>query len=354
MLTKKIAFPVLCLLLLSYCTDEKYDIRVACETTPSGNYLIKWETFPPIDGTVTIYESNSPDSFNLSTHIAKVPASKGFVDILAIRYLNRSYFKLVFDKKNTAITSERVVQMPNIYNFRDLGGYYTGNGRQIRWGKLYRSSSLAQGSLQDIEFLNNLGIRTIIDFRTELENNLYPCRYRASQVFVLPLRGNRLNVFFDKILSEEMKRGDVLIHLQDVFSFLLENNSDYFREMFDILLNERNYPIVMHCSLGKDRSGVASALILAALGIDQEQIIDDYTLSNEHVNFAIQFPNAELFDSNVQIQETITALYSAHRETMTYAFEQLVKEYGSVDDYFEKELNLTQRKREKLKELLLY
>lgn len=349
---KRLLLPTISILLFTFCSQEKPDIQVACETNFSGNYLIKWETFPTMEGNVKIYESFTPDSFNLFSPIAESEINKGFKEVLAMRTLNRSYFKLVFNKKYSVITAERIIPMETLYNFRDLGGYYNDEHKQTKWGKLYRSSSLATASVQDRETLKNLGIKTLIDFRPESEKSTNLREYHAPQIYNLPLRGNRFNVFFDNILSEKMMKGDVLVHLEDVLSFLLENNSDYFTEMFDILLDENNYPIVMHCSLGKDRTGVASALILAAIGIDREQILNDFVLSNESINFNALFANADMFTSNVQ--ETITALFSAHKETLIYSFDRIAKEYGSVDNYLEQELNLTPKKRERLKELMLY
>jgi len=369
---KQLTSSVLLLAFLFSCTEEKPDIRVACDLTSFGNYLIKWETFPPMEGTVKIYESSNPDSFNMAYPIVEASISKGFADVLAIRNLNRSYFKLVFDKKHSVVASERTIQLNWIYNFRDLGGYYTKGGKQIRWGKIYRSSSLAppppspspsSSSLlpglffrdflaQDIAYMNNLGIKSLANLRTENENFHFPCPYQVQNNYNIPLRGNRINVFADKILSKKMMRNDVIIYLQDALFFLLENNSDYFIKIFDLLLDESNYPLVLYCSAGIDRSGLVSALILSALDIPEEEILSDFMLSNEKVNYRSLLPNADFFPDYVQ--ETMTALYSAHKETITYAFEKITKEYGSMDDYFEKELNLTPKKRERLKELLLY
>jgi Protein tyrosine/serine phosphatase len=359
---KKTVFLAFSLLLLSSCIEEKPDIRVVCELTSTGNYLIKWETFPPMEGTVKIYESNSPDSFNIAYPAREVDINKGFDNILAIRNLNRSYFKLVFDKKYSTITSERTIQMRRIYNFRDIGGYYNRDGKQIRWGKIYRSGSLApvppQGVFvrnylsHDITYMNNLGVKTLLNFRTDNDNYTSPCQYQAQNAFNLPLRGYPHVIYFDKILSGEMRRNDVIIHLQDAFFFLLDNNSDYFTKMFDVLLDESNYPSVLYCSIGVDRTGLAAALILAALDVPEEIIIDDFLLSNERVNFNSLFTSADLFSDYVQ--ETMTAFFSAHRETITYAFDRIIKEYGSLENYLEKDFNLTSKKREKLKEILLY
>ena len=359
---KKMTFLVFPLLLCFSCTEEKPDIRVACDLTSTGNYLIKWETFPPMEGTVKIYESNSPDSFNMAYPIKETNINKGFENVLAIRNLSRSYFKLVFDKKYSVITSERTIQMRRIYNFRDLGGYYNKDGKQIRWGKLYRSSSLApilpSGLFSrnylspDMVYMDNLGIKTLVNLRSDNENYDSPCRYQTQNSFNLPLRGYPIPIFYDKILSEEMKRNDVIIHLQDALFFILYYNSDYFTKMFEVLLDESNYPAVLYCSIGVDRSGLASALLLAALDIPKDVIINDFLLSNEKVNYNSFFMNADFFPDYVQ--ETMTAFWSAHKETITYAFDKIIKEYGSLENYMEKDLGLTAKKREKLKEILLY
>jgi protein-tyrosine phosphatase len=349
---RRIVFPFLYLAVFASCTKEKPEIRAACELTSTGTYLIKWETFPPIEGTVKIYESSTADSFNLNSFVSEQEINTGYKTVLAMPTLSRSYFKLIFNKEYSTITANRVISMEKIYNFRDLGGYYNQEKKQSQWGKLYRSSSLAMANKYDIEALNQLGIKTMIDFRTEKDSYDFPVKYQAEQIFNFPLRGNNYNAFFDKILSGRMRKGDVIVYSQGVFSFLLENNSDYFIKVFDILLDKDNYPVVFYCSLGKDRSAIMAALILAALDMDTNTIIDDFLLSNELINYHALIENADNFTP--EVQETITALFRAHKEALIYAFERIEKDYGSIDNYLEKELNLTNKKRDKLKSLLLY
>jgi protein-tyrosine phosphatase len=132
---------------------------------------------------------------------------------------------------------------------------------------------------------------------------------------------------------------------------MLENNTDYLIRMFDLLLDEKNYPVIFTCSLGKDRSAIASALILAALDVDEETILEDYLLSISLINYRGLVSDAESYSSD--IQQPITALYGVHPETIRYAFELIRTNYGSMQNYLEKELNLTAEKREKLKNILL-
>jgi protein-tyrosine phosphatase len=349
----KKALPVLVLLAVFHsCAKEKPDVRAACELTSAGTYLIKWEIYPPLNGTVQIYESARPDSFNLKSPITEQDISTGYKNVLSMPSAARTYFKLVFNKKYSIVTTTRTVPMQQIFNFRDMGGYSNRNRKQSRWGKLYRSGSLALPSKDDIQTLNQLGIKTIIDLRTERDDYFHPLKFQPERIFNLPLRGNSYNAFFDKILSGTWRRVDAFVYSQDIFSFLIENNADHFSKMFDILLDEDNYPIVFFCSLGKDRSAIAAALILTALDIDREIILNDYLLSNDLIDYYSLVKNIGSF--TLQVEETIMALYGSNREYLTYALDRIEKDYGSVLNYLEKELKLSNKKREKLKEILLY
>lgn len=349
---RKLLFSLVYIIPLLSCTKDNSKISVACQLMPNGTYMIKWETFPPMKGTVKIYESLQPDSFNLCSPIAELDIQKGYVPVLGTPSAPRSYFNLIFNNKQSVITAQRVLPMQGIFNFRDMGGYVNKENRSIRWGKLYRSGSIAMASPYDRKMLNILGIKTIIDLRTQRESLTFPIIYRSPQVYNLPLRGNRHDIFFNQILARKMERSAILSYDQSIFNFIIENNSDYFINLFDILLEEKNYPVVIYCSLGKDRTAIAAALILAALEMDSDLILDDYLLSNKEINYHALVRNSEAYPEDVL--ENFTALFSAHEETINRSFDALIANYGSIDNYFEQELKLTDQKREKLKGLLLY
>jgi protein-tyrosine phosphatase len=352
---KNSLLPVLAFLLFSFCTQDRSDIRVVCENS-RGNYRIKWETFPPMEGTVSIYESNHPDSFDMQTPIAVVNIADGFKDIFAFRSSTRSYFKLVFNNKYSVITGERAIPMQQLVNFRDFGGYYNEDNRQTQWGKLYRSSSLSYLTAADRKFLHALGIKTVIDFSATNEKLKKIYRHWANRICNLPLRDSPCStVFFsDKILSKQMQKNDVIIAQQDNLSYVMEHNADYFEQMFDVLTDRANYPVVICCSLGKDKTGVAAALILAALGVDREQIIRDFLLSNQLIDYDVFLPNDEVYFSDADVQETMTAMLSAHHEVIAFILRRVNKQYGSMNHFLENEIKLTAGKRERLKEILLY
>jgi protein tyrosine/serine phosphatase len=106
--------------------------------------------------------------------------------------------------------------------------------------------------------------------------------------------------------------------------------------------------------MGTDRSAVAAALILLALGIDMDQIINDYMLSNKLIDYNAFITKDNPFMQDPEIQETFTALYRVHKRAIKYSFDRIIKEYGSLDNYFNTALKLTAEKREKLKEIMLY
>ncbi|MDR0833144.1 MAG: tyrosine-protein phosphatase [Candidatus Symbiothrix sp.] len=337
--------------ILCSCATEKPVINAVCELQSDGAYMLKWETFPPLTGMVKIYASGQPDFFNLSSPIATENITNGFSKVLPIPAA-RTYFQLIFNGKDSVVTANRVVPFQRIVNFRDLGGYANNHNKIVRWGKIYRSGSLAAASEQDLDDLSKMHIQTIIDLRSESEIRAFPNKLQASYVYNLPLRGNRYDTFLEQSILTKMTRADVLEYDRNVNTFLMENNADYFEKLFQVLLNEANYPIVMVGSLGKDRVACAVSLIFEALEMDEVTILNDFLLSNDLLNFRSIVQNADEFTP--AIQETMTALLRVHEETFRYTRTVMNENYGSLNNYLEKELKVTPNDREHLKMILLY
>ena len=116
---------------------------------------------------------------------------------------------------------------------------------------------------------------------------------------------------------------------------LVTNYRKEYKELFTLLLDRNNYPVVIHCTSGKGRTGIVSALVLAALGVNEEAIMKDYRLSNDYFNI----PKASRYAYKLPInsQEAITTIYSAKEDFLNAAKEQIDAEYGSVQAYLKKE-----------------
>ena len=343
--------PLSVFLLFLSCSSEPHQIRVACDNSVSGIYTVKWELFPSQAGTVKIYESVNPTTFGQEVLVGEKAIESGY-SIIQRPDDQRRFYRLVFNKKCTAYVGERHIPMEKMDNFRDLGGYFNGKNKQIRWGKLFRSGSLFRTSDKDKATLDSMHIKTVVDLRDHAVIKKYPSTYNAPRMDSLCLQGISTDSIFQKVLAGQMKKGDVLIALQDLYGRILKEDKAYLMQMFNILLEEENYPVLFHCSIGKDRAGVISILILEALGIDKDQIFHDYMLSNQYINFnrAISLdPNA-----SAEAQEALTTLLKANEQLFNFVYERTRMDYGSIQEYLVKELGLTDKKRSQLKEILFY
>jgi len=353
MLNKLLQILILaCFVLFSSCLNKKdYDVGLVCEINNTGDYVIKWEIFPAIKGNVKIYRSDHPDNFANKEVELELPVQNG-IAIMKKGDFSRSYFKLVFGKDLHTITSNRIMKTENILNFREIGGYYNQHGQQVKWGKLYRSGFLNDIGQSDLALLDALHIKTVVDLRTDEEIATVPATFFMEHTYRIPLTGIEILPFVEKVIKGQMKKGDALVFQQDLHAALVKHNTDKFKRYFEILADSSNYPIMVYCTLGKMRTGIVMFLTLTALDVDIEQIYRDYMLSNDCMDFSKMVNKADRLSH--EVQEALTVLLAPQKEAIEYTRKYIEKEYGSLDDYFEKELQLTAPKREKLKELLLY
>lgn len=157
-----------CLLALFGCKSESCDVRALCVRDEIGNYIIKWETNPVIKGIAKLYVSDVPDKFDMNHPAASTSIEDGFIRYITSDNIQRKYFRITFNDHSPQDVAARYTFMDNIQNFRDVGGYKSKKGRQVRWGKLYRSGNIHNFSEQDSIRLIEAGIKTIIDLRTAL------------------------------------------------------------------------------------------------------------------------------------------------------------------------------------------
>ena len=132
---------------------------------------------------------------------------------------------------------------------------------------------------------------------------------------------------------------------------LVINYQKEFKKLFTVLLDRTHYPVVIHCTSGKGRTWVVSALLLAALGVNEDVIMEDYRLSNDYFN--IPKASQYAYKLSVNSQEAITTIYSAKEDFLNAAKEQIEAEYGSVQTYLKKGIGLSAEEIEQLRSILL-
>ncbi len=340
------------LLLFPSCSGVKPHISIVCEENNIGNSIVKWETIPLIQGNVKVYASTNPNQFPDTNPIAVANIADQRITLITADPSKRYYYKLVFNEKYPVKIATRNINIPDIQNFRDLGGYPSySHKKQIRWGKLYRSAEINE--LKDFAYreLKDIGIKTIIDLRCpeELKNKkpLQP----GFQVINIPLPVENLDQILLGLQQQTVLSDTVYRIAEEGARTLIRNQSKEIRQVFDVLLQPENYPVVFHGSSGKGRVGILSALILSALDINDDLILEDYRLSNKYFNIT-QFSKFA-FKLPAQSQEAITTLLSSRENFLIVAKQECERLYGSVDNYLKKAIGLDKEDIKKLQGILL-
>jgi protein-tyrosine phosphatase len=253
--------------------------------------------------------------------------------------------------------------MENIYNFRDFGGYQAQDGTVIKKGLLYRCASLANASDNDLNELSSLGIRTICDLRSRMEKKNEPDRIPAHsdiKVIHLPIKATRddevglfsqlTSFMFGKTRNIDFYEYTINLYQDYVTEFRSE-----FSEILKLAADSSNLPILIHCTAGKDRTGLACGLIQLALGVSLELVIKDYLLTNEYLHefkedMLKKLKYAPLFGISKQ---RFLPLFEARPEYLQVALDQIRLDYGNIENYIRNGLEFSVEDRLKLGDLLL-
>lgn len=338
--------------LLVGCSSSAPDIRAICLRDDIGNYVIKWETDPVMEGTVKMTVSDDPDRFSNDSPTIYANIKDGVTTYITNDNITRKYFRLTFNDKYSLVIGARSATMDSVQNLRDLGGYLTTNGKRVRWGRVFRSGQLDNLSESDSIRLDNLGIKTIIDLRTNDETLTAPIRYTKANIIQIPISIGKIADAPRRVIEGKMRKGDAQVYMQDEYLQFVTDNTEQYAKILEQFQNKDSYPILVSCSYGKDRTGFLAAMLLASLGVSREGVMEDYLASNEYINTAHLSDVVKHLSTDAQ--ESITVFLTANEGLMDLTLHKIKKEYGSTDKYLSKGLHLTDKKRERLKDILLY
>lgn len=351
-MSKKIFTSFVLLATLVGCQHNTTEIQTLCLRDGIGNYMIKWETTPPMEGVAKIYVSNNPDRFARKDPSIYADISQGVATYITNDNVTRQYFCLTFNDKHAQIVGARSVLMDSVQNLRDLGGYPGEKGRMTRWGRVYRSGDVSRLSMQDSLRMSDLHIKTIIDLRTAAEINASPVTFEEAQIVALPLTVGNLDNIEPFLREGKMRKGDATVYMQDMYLKFITDNHEAFARALQVFLDKDNYPILFSCSLGKDATGFLSSLLLQLLDVPDQTVIRDYLASNEYIimqRYAYMVRNLS-FES----QEAITTLLSVNELFMQPVRQKILRDYTSFDNFVETALSFSEKDQERLKDILLY
>lgn len=224
----------------------------------------------------------------------------------------------------------RTVKIDGVYNMRDLGGLGGGGGKQIRKGVLYRSADLAGVSAGGLAELGRLSLRTVVDFRfggrdEELKPDILPHGlelYRQIPVGTAELFGGELKP--DEIDGERL--------MYDVYGLMVRRFQPQFSEFMSVVTDCCGHPMLFHCAAGKDRTGLAAAFILSALGASRDDIMHDYMLSNTGLSGR--------YDEILSKSPNLEPLMQVREDYLRQAFDIIDSEYDGMESYLTAELGV--------------
>ncbi|KRG87061.1 hypothetical protein ABB33_02090 [Stenotrophomonas acidaminiphila] len=259
---------------------------------------------------------------------------------------------------------ERVLPLQGGVNFRDLGGYRTDDGRSVRWGRLYRSGVMADLTDTDYAYLQRLGITAICDLRDSRERSHSPTQ--AGRI----ARGGRY-IAWDYQQDFDMKAfagafamgGDPQeTALRLMAAFYRQMPAAFaarYREAFDVL--KQGDGLLFNCSAGKDRTGLLAALVLTALGVAPDVVVNDYAMSQRVPSLqrlrtrmdasATQDPGMSALSRLPE--PALRALMGTDPMYLSAAFDQIRADHGSIDAYLEQQLGVGAADRARLRALYL-
>jgi len=227
----------------------------------------------------------------------------------------------------------RVVPLSGATNFRDLGGYEGHGGRRLRWRRLFRSDHLGGLTPADHEVLAALGVAASFDFRGVDERAAAPYELPGiaqHSLAIEPTVAQRMQEITEagRALTVPVVEG----LMRDLYRGLVNERSHRFTEFFSHLLRAEA-PVVFHCTAGKDRTGVAAALVLLALGVPRDTVMRDYLLTNE----VFKPPWTPREDIDPQV---LQALWGVQADYLEAALDTIDRAHGGPERYLRRGIGL--------------
>lgn len=257
--------------------------------------------------------------------------------------------------------NDRVLKLEGVHNFRDYGGYRVANGGRLRRGLLWRSGQHHGATESDLAAIDAIGFTSVFDLRVDAERESHPCRRPSGfsariRLAASPSLESAPHIGAARAARErtpESTRAGLLRNYQTI-AFrpqLQEMVADYLTE-----LAEDRGPSLVNCMAGKDRTGIAVAMVQLATGVHRDDVVEDYLLTNTAGD-----PEARILAGMEVIRQrtgvidepSARVLMGVEAEYLETALAAIEERCGSTDAFLEGELGLDPAKRERLREALI-
>lgn len=280
--------------------------------------------------------------------------------ILFTNRKERPFFSLVRGS-DTVIVSNRQIYFRQAVNFRDIGGIKTQDGKTVKWGKIFRSDNLSGIKTSEFEKLSNLHIHTVFDLRTVNETKGKEDHLPESITYIhsptIRDKADLLTQLKPKVLNGELTEAQSIELTLQLYRDNVSKNLPELRQLMHQILDS-NEPVLYHCSAGKDRTGILTALILSILNVDREIIFNEYMLSNYYRSDKIEkmLGKAKLLKVikphlNLQVIENFMQV---DKRYLSASFEVIDQQYGGINPFIRNELGINDQQRSEIIKKLTY
>lgn len=341
------------LLVIAAATPAAAIDRAAVTRIDAGHVAVEWSDADPVTVLAAADPSASPETAEI---IAKADRSGRIVVVSPAS--QRRYFVLR-DGGDGSVrrVAERELPLQQGSNFRDVGGYIGADGKQVAWGRIFRSGAMPLLTEADYGLLSTLKIATIVDLRSTDERMIAPTMLddRTGAMFL----SNDYSL--KPLMAELAKNGGAYM-----YAGLGDMLKPQLKAVFRSLIKAEG-PVMYHCSAGQDRTGITTALVLSALGVDRKTILEDY-----HLSTALRRPQFEMppLDPADWPGNPIVPYYVASAKKpggpkaeplyaptgvshLVQLFEVIERDYGSVESYLDRELGVGKPEIARLRTLYL-
>lgn len=263
----------------------------------------------------------------------------------------RPFFHLISTNGDDLVSNRRIYFKKEV-NFRDIGGISTNDGRTVTWGKIFRSDNLSKLKSSEFSKFEDLKIKKVFDLRTKAEihgkEDHLPQTVAYENLPTVADNGDLIAKMREKIIKGQVSGPQADGMMIDLYKSAVTENVGSLKKLINEIL-DADAPVLYHCSAGKDRTGITTAILLSILNVDRRTIIDEFMMSNYYRNLKTEkmlrrAHILKIIKPHVGL-DAIAVLMSVEEKYLLATFATIDQQYGNMDQFISQGLGIDPQKR---------